>query len=95
MTTAVDDKTKREELISFIEQQKKKPGPFLHTSLTCFLPAFVIEQYWMKNSMEDLDFSGERVLVKETGAAPCTLHLNGSSKTDGLREPILKHLNLL
>lgn len=46
-------------------------------------------------SMEDLDFSGERILVKETGATPCTLHLNGSSKTDGLRAPILKHLNLL
>ena len=45
--------------------------------------------------MEDLDFSGERIRVNETMSYPCTMHMNGSSKTDGLREPILKHLNLL
>lgn len=46
-------------------------------------------------SIDDLDFSGDRIVVKETNSKPCTLHMNGSSKTDGLREPILKHLNLL
>ncbi len=46
-------------------------------------------------SMSDLDFSATRIRNVETGSYPCTMHMNGSSKTDGLREPILKHLNLL
>lgn len=46
-------------------------------------------------TLDDLDFSEERIRNKETNSYPCTMHMNGSSKTDGLREPILKHLNLL
>lgn len=43
----------------------------------------------------ELDFSGEMIRNKETNEYPCAFHMNGSAKTDGLREPILKHLNLL
>jgi len=46
-------------------------------------------------TIEDLDFSEPRIRLKETNTYPCVMHMNGSSKTDGLREPILKHLNLL
>lgn len=46
-------------------------------------------------TMEDLDFSEPRIRNVETGSYPCAMHMNGSSKTDGLREPILKKLNLL
>lgn len=46
-------------------------------------------------TIEELDFSEPRIRVKETNSYPCTLHMNGSSKTDGLRNPILTHLNLL
>ena len=45
--------------------------------------------------LNDLDFTGENILNKETNTYPCAFHLNGSAKTDGLREPILKHLNLI
>lgn len=45
-------------------------------------------------SIEDLDFSGELIKNVETGNYPYSLHMNGSAKTDGLREPILKHLKL-
>lgn len=44
--------------------------------------------------IEDLDFSGDLLFNKETQVAPCSFHFNGSAKTDGLREPVLKHLNL-
>ncbi len=44
--------------------------------------------------LEDLDFNGSRIFNKETHTFPCSFHLNGSAKTDGLREPILKHLGL-
>lgn len=44
--------------------------------------------------LEDLDFSGEYIKNVETGNMPCSLHMNGSAKTDGLREPILNHLKL-
>jgi len=44
--------------------------------------------------LEDLDFSETRIENKETGSYPCSLHFNGNSKTSGLREPLLKHLNL-
>jgi len=46
-------------------------------------------------TMGDLDFTEERIRNVETGRYPCTMHMNGSSKTDGLRLPILNHLNLL
>lgn len=44
--------------------------------------------------LEDLDFGWERIRNIETETLPCSFHLNGSAKTDGLREPILKHLGL-
>lgn len=43
---------------------------------------------------DELDFSRERILNKTTITYPCSFHLNGGAKTGGLREPILKHLNL-
>jgi hypothetical protein len=46
-------------------------------------------------TIDDLDFSKERIRVKETNKYPCAFHLNGSAKTDGLREPILNHFKLL
>jgi hypothetical protein len=46
-------------------------------------------------TVSDLDFSRDRIRLKETGTYPCSFHMNGSAKTEGLREPILKHLNLL
>jgi hypothetical protein len=45
--------------------------------------------------IEDLDFSEERIRNIETNSYPCSMHMNGSSKTDGLREPILRHLKLI
>lgn len=44
--------------------------------------------------LEELDFSEDRIKNIETGSYPCTWHMNGSGKTDGLREPILKKLGL-
>lgn len=46
-------------------------------------------------SLDDLDFSKERIRNKETGAYSCSWHFNGGSKTSGVREPILRHLNLI
>ncbi len=45
--------------------------------------------------IDDLDFSKERIRNWETKTYPCSFHLNGGSKTGGLREPILKHLKLM
>lgn len=45
-------------------------------------------------TLDDLDFTDTFIRNKETGMYPLIFHLNGSSKTDGLREPILKHLGL-
>jgi hypothetical protein len=46
-------------------------------------------------TLEDLEFSERGIRNKETGYFPCSFHMNGNSKTAGLREPVLKHLNLL
>lgn len=47
-------------------------------------------------TIDEFDFSKERIRNKNTGSYPCTLHFNGGSKDDmTTREPILKHLNLL
>lgn len=46
-------------------------------------------------TLSELDFEKEFIRNKETGNIPHTLHMNGSAKTDGLREPILNHLNLI
>lgn len=45
--------------------------------------------------LEELSFEPQGIRNIETGRVPCAFHFNGSAKTDGLREPILKHLNLL
>jgi len=45
--------------------------------------------------IDELDFSSERIRNVETGSYPCAMHMNGSAKTDGLREPILNHLKLI
>ncbi len=44
--------------------------------------------------IDELDFSGSRIKNKITDTYPCSFHLNGNAKTEGLREPILKHLGL-
>lgn len=44
---------------------------------------------------DELDLEQDRILNKTTKTFPCSFHFNGGSKTGGLREPILKHLNLL
>ena len=44
---------------------------------------------------EDLNFDKERIRIRETGTYPCSFHFNGGSKTGGLMQPILKHLNLV
>lgn len=47
-------------------------------------------------SKDELEFLDNGFIKnKETETYPCSFHLNGSAKTDGLREPILKQLNLL
>lgn len=46
--------------------------------------------------LDELEFiENGAIRNKESGKYPSALHMNGSAKTDGLREPILKHLNLL
>jgi hypothetical protein len=46
--------------------------------------------------IEELDFSEKRIRNKLTNTHPCTLHFNGGAKDDmSIREPILRHLNLL
>lgn len=37
---------------------------------------------------------GDQIVIKPTRNSPCAFHFNGGSKTDGLMEPILKHLRL-
>jgi len=47
-------------------------------------------------SIDEFDLSGERIRNKITNSTPCSIHFNGSSKDRmELREPLLKHLNLL
>lgn len=54
----------------------------------------------LSNTMHDvgiheLDFNNSLgILNRETGKFPLTFHLNGGSKTSGVREPILERLNL-
>jgi len=45
--------------------------------------------------LEDLDFTFSNIKNKITDSYPSSFHFNGSGKTDGCREPILKHLNLI
>lgn len=45
--------------------------------------------------VDELEFNGNGVMNRETLIYPLSLHLNGNAKTGGLREPVLKHLNLL
>lgn len=46
-------------------------------------------------AVDDLDFDGDMIFNKETKTCPISFHFNGGAKTGGLREPILKKLNLL
>jgi hypothetical protein len=47
-------------------------------------------------TIDEFDFSKDRIKNKITGSYPCTLHFNGGSKDDmAIREPILKHLKLV
>lgn len=55
----------------------------------------LLSQTMHEVSLDELDLSGEFIQNKETKSFPCTIHFNGNSKTSGVREPILKHLNLL
>lgn len=46
-------------------------------------------------TLDQLDFTGKLIKNKETLSEPCSFHFNGSSKTDGLLNPVLSHLKLL
>lgn len=48
-----------------------------------------------QTELGELDFDNWRVKNKLTGEYPCSFHFNGAAKTNGLREPILQHLNLI
>lgn len=48
-----------------------------------------------QTTVEDFDFSKSRIMNKETKSTPMLYHANGSAKDSGVKEPILKHLNLL
>lgn len=45
--------------------------------------------------ISELEFDNSFIKNKETNTYPCSFHFNGNAKTQGLREPILKQLNLL
>lgn len=45
-------------------------------------------------SLDELDFSLQRIMNKETKVQPLSFHFNGGSKTSGVREPILEKLGL-
>ena len=45
-------------------------------------------------SIDELDFNGAMIQNKETKSYPLAIHLNGGSKTSGVREPILEKLGL-
>lgn len=56
----------------------------------------ILSQTLHGENIDNFDLSKERIRNKTTNSYPCTLHFNGGSKDDmPLREPILKHLNLL
>lgn len=54
----------------------------------------IIAQNMQDVKEDELDFSGEDIVNKETGSSPSIIHFNGGSKDKWGREPILKHLNL-
>jgi len=56
----------------------------------------ILSQTLHGEDIDNFDFSRERIMNKTTKVFPCTFHFNGGSKDNmQLREPILKHLNLL
>lgn len=54
-----------------------------------------IAQNMQDVTLGEISLDGFGVLNKETNTYPPIIHWNGSSKTQGTREPILKHLNML
>ena len=47
-------------------------------------------------TLDELDFSEERIRNISTNSSPCTIHFNGNGKSENnLRATILEHLNLL
>lgn len=48
-----------------------------------------------ESTPDQLDFSKEKIMRKDTETFPLSWHMNGNGKTSGCREKILKHLNLL
>lgn len=55
-----------------------------------------LSQTLHEGKIEEFDLSEKRIRNKITNSYPCTFHFNGGSKDNmSLREPILKHLNLL
>lgn len=44
--------------------------------------------------VDELEISGSKITIRETGASPLAYHWNGPSKTAGLRDPILHALEL-
>jgi len=65
-----------------------------HNSMLDTQTKFVANLHGVKK--EEIDYvPGGGVRITETGNTPFVIHFNGGSKTDGLREPILKHLGHL
>jgi len=46
-------------------------------------------------SIDEFEFTDKGILNKETGTIPSIFHANGDGKSSGVKEPILKYLNLL
>lgn len=56
----------------------------------------ILSQTLHSAKIEDFDFEHGRITNIETGYEPCTFHFNGGAKDNlSIRNPILKHLNLL
>lgn len=68
-----------------------------HQTLCNTLHSVKIEELDFIDSGKQKGMDEERGVIfnRETMSIPCSFHLNGSAKTDGLREPILKHINLI
>jgi len=55
-----------------------------------------LSQTMHEANMDVFDFSEKRIRKKVTNSYPCVFHMNGSAKGSvEIRNPILKHLNLL
>lgn len=70
---------------------------FLKQPVTISLDYYgALSQTLHEANIDEFDFSEQRIKNKLTNSYPCCFHFNGGAKSNlELREPILKHLNLL